>query len=61
MESETKEQLIDRRFEQTRKSATEAIRIEVEWLRRHNFPVWVSVNGRIVDVSKNGGTDAHGG
>jgi len=30
----------------------EAIRREVEWLKLHNFPVWVAVNGDIVDASK---------
>jgi len=53
MRTETKAQLLDRRLEEIRLGATEAIRRRVEWLKRHNFPVWVAKNGDIVDVSKN--------
>lgn len=53
MDAETRE-LVERRFEQIRTGVTEAIRREVEWLERHNFPVWVSENGRVVDATKNG-------
>ena len=52
MPAETREELLERRFEQIRKSATEAIREEVEWLERHNFPAWISVGGRIFDATK---------
>ena len=52
MPAETRDELLERRFEQIRKSATQAIREEVEWLERHNFPVWISVDGRVVDATK---------
>jgi hypothetical protein len=29
----------------------EAIRLEVEHLRRNNLPVWVSKNGRVYDAT----------
>jgi hypothetical protein len=59
MTAETKEQLLDRRLEQIREGATEAIRREVEWLKRHNFAVWVSANGRVVDATKSGSSDGN--
>ena len=52
MNAETQE-LVRRRFEQIERGVREAIRREVEWLERHNFPVWVSENGHVVDASKN--------
>ena len=52
MEQETRERLIERRLEQIRRGVPEAIRREVAWLRRHNFPVWVWEDGRVVDAAK---------
>ena len=52
MTAEKKDQRLDDRFEQIKRGVTEAIRREVEWLRRHNFPVWVAENGGVVDASK---------
>ncbi len=54
MDSETR-QLVERRFEQIRRGVEEAIRREVAWLERHNFPVWVWRDGRVVDARKTGG------
>lgn len=51
MDTEAQE-LVERRFEQIRRGVTEAIRQEVEWLESHNFPIWVSENGGVVDASK---------
>ena len=53
MSAETRE-LVERRFEQIHRGVTEAIRREVAWLERHNFPVWVFRNGQVLDASKNG-------
>lgn len=50
MKPETEAEFLDRRLEQMREAATEAIRREVAWLREHNFPVWVYKNGRVVDA-----------
>ena len=52
MAAETKEQLLERRLEEIRRGVPEAIRREVEWLKLHNFPVWVAQNGEVVDASK---------
>lgn len=52
MNAETRK-LVEKRFEQMCTALPEAIRREVEWLERHNFPVWVWENGRVVDASKN--------
>ncbi|MEE8469243.1 MAG: hypothetical protein V3T22_12355 [Planctomycetota bacterium] len=57
MSTESRDQLLDRRLEQIRRGASEAIRREVEWLKRHNFPVWVWKNGHVVDATKNGGAE----
>ena len=46
MEPETEKQLLERRLEQMGEGAAEAIRREVEWLREHNFPVWIWACGR---------------
>lgn len=54
MNTESREQLLARRLEQIRQGASEAIRREVEWLKRHNFPVWIWKNGRVVDATKSG-------
>jgi hypothetical protein len=61
MEPETSEQYLNRRLEQIRRGATEAIRVEVEWLERHNFPVWVWRDGRIVDATKEPSAGSSGG
>lgn len=45
-------EFLERRLEQIREGAREAIRREVEWLKRHNFPVWVCENGTVVDATK---------
>lgn len=59
MPAETTRELIERRWELIRETATEAIRLEVAWLRRHNFPIWVARDGRIVDAREEGAdTDA---
>ena len=52
MDAEARRELIARRQMQILEGAREAVRREVEWLRRHNFPVWVAANGRVVDASK---------
>ena len=49
---ETREQFLDRRLRQIQEGAAGAIRREVAWLRKHRFPVWVVVDGRVVDVSE---------
>ena len=51
MDDKTRNELIDLRLEQIREGTTEAIRREVAWLRRHDFPVWVSENGHVVDAA----------
>ena len=52
MDAET-EELVRRRLTQIERGVREAIRREVEWLELHNFPVWVSQNGRVVDARQN--------
>lgn len=52
MDPEARKALIARRLVQIQEGAREAVRREVEWLRRHNFPVWVADNGRVIDASK---------
>jgi len=54
MDSDTRDQFLDKRIEQIRAGAREAIRREVAWLKEHNFPIWVSENGKVVDASENG-------
>ena len=55
MNTPSSEQFLERRLEQIRIGASEAIRREVEWLKRHNFPVWVWKNGHVVDANKRSG------
>lgn len=50
MDAKSREELIDLRLEQIREGATEAISREVAWFKKHNFPVWVSENGHVVDA-----------
>lgn len=57
MRTETKQELIERRYREIREGGAEAIRREVEWLKRHNFPVWVcDEEGNVVDASQRNGT-----
>jgi hypothetical protein len=52
MSAETTEELLRRRSAEIRRGVITAIAREVAWLRRHNFPVWVYENGRVVDAAK---------
>lgn len=51
MNAKSREELISLRFEQIREGVTDAIRREVAWLKKHNFPVWISENGHVVDAA----------
>jgi hypothetical protein len=51
VEPETVQQLFRRRREEIDRGMKEAIRLEVERLRRNNLPVWVSKNGRVYDAT----------
>jgi hypothetical protein len=51
VEPETVQQLIKRRAREIDQGMKEAIRLEVERLRRNNLPVWISRNGRIYDAT----------
>ena len=51
MNGETKQELLERRLQQIREGVPEAIRRELRWLKKHNFPIWVSENGKVVDAS----------
>lgn len=46
------EEHLERRFEQIQRGVVEGIRREVEWLKRHGYPVWVWENGRVVDANE---------
>lgn len=51
-EHESREERLERRLDQIDRGVRRAIDLEVEWLKRHGFPVWVWEDGRIVDASK---------
>ena len=57
MGAESMDDLIERRFAQILEGAADAIRLEVAWLRLHNFPVWVARGDRIVDAAKDTGEE----
>ena len=50
--NKTEEQILDKQLDETCEGLREAVDREVETLQREGFPIYVSDNGRVVDVQQ---------